>query len=126
MEYCFTIYEGPSDFASRDGEAAEKYWAGWSAYTQALREAGQPQNGAALQPPGSATTVRVSNGTRTVEDGPYADSKEQVGGFMILDFPSLDEALDWAARCPAAAYGAVEVRPVLAFNDMPAQTVSQN
>ena len=57
--------------------------------------------------------MRVSGGKRHVEDGPYADTKEQLGGFIVLDVPSLDAALEWAARCPAAATGAVEIRPLL-------------
>lgn len=123
MQYVLTIYENAKDFAAREGAAAQDYWAGWSAYAKALREAGIPENGAALQPPGSATTVRLSNGSRTVHDGPYADTKEQIGGYMIIDVPTLDEALAWAARCPAAASGAVEVRPALAVNAVTAQMV---
>lgn len=57
--------------------------------------------------------MRLKDGRRQVQDGPYADTKEQLGGFIVLDLPSLDAALDWAARCPAAATGAVEVRPIL-------------
>jgi hypothetical protein len=57
--------------------------------------------------------VRLKNGKRQVQDGPYADTKEQLGGYIILELPSLDAALDWAARCPAAANSAVEVRPLL-------------
>ena len=68
--------------------------------------------GHALQPPVTGTTVRVAGGKRHVQDGPYADTKEQLGGFIDLELPSLDAALDWAARCPAAASGAVEIRPV--------------
>ena len=113
MRYVLAIYEGHDDFLKREGLESEAYWGAWQAYSQALRAAGQAMDGAALQPPGSATTVRTRGGSRTIEDGPYADTKEQVGGFMIIDVPTLDEALEWAARCPAAAYGAVEVRPVL-------------
>jgi hypothetical protein len=65
-----------------------------------------------LQAPETATTVRIKDGKRNVQDGPFADTKEQLGGFTILELPSLDAALDWAARCPAASSGAVEVRPV--------------
>lgn len=116
MQYFLTIYESTNDFNARDGEGTQDYWAGWGAYMNALREAGIAANGAALEPPASATTVRVKNGARTVHDGPYADTKEQIGGYFIMDFPTLDEALEWAARCPAAASGAVEVRPVLTRN----------
>jgi hypothetical protein len=68
-------------------------------------------------PPGSTgTTVRLRGGQRQVQDGPHADTKEQLGGYIILELPSLDAALDWAARCPAAAAGAVEIRPI---SDLP-------
>ena len=68
--------------------------------------------GEPLQVPETGTTVRLKDGKRRVQDGPFADTKEQLGGFMILELPSLDVALDWAARCPAASGGAVEVRPL--------------
>ena len=69
-------------------------------------------SGAPLQPDATGTTVRVKSGQPQVQDGPYADTKEQLGGFMILELPSLDAALEWAGRCPTAATGAVEIRPV--------------
>jgi hypothetical protein len=68
--------------------------------------------GAPLKDTGTATTVRLKDGRRLVQDGPFAEAKEQLGGFVILDVPSLDAALEWAARCPTAATGVVEVRPV--------------
>ena len=68
-----------------------------------------------LQPVATATTVRVANGKTTVLDGPYAETKEQLGGYYIVDVPDLDAALSWAARCPAASHGAVEVRPIWAM-----------
>jgi len=70
-------------------------------------------SGAGLQPPRTATTLRIRDGQRHVQDGPYADSKEQLGGFFVINVPDLDTALAWAARSPAASSGAVEVRPVL-------------
>jgi hypothetical protein len=66
-----------------------------------------------LQPPTMSTTVRLRDGQRVVHDGPYADTKEQLGGYFVLEVPDLDPALEWAARCPAAAAGSVEVRPLL-------------
>ena len=79
-----------------------------------LVEAGIYVGGQPLRGTSTATVVRVADGRRHVQDGPYAETKEQLGGFVILELPSLDAALDWAARCPAASYGAVEVRPVAA------------
>lgn len=85
----------------------------WGAYTQALVAAGVMRGGNALKPTFSATTVRVRDGQRNVQDGPYADTKENLGGYYIIDVPDLDTALEWAAKNPAATSGAVEVRPVL-------------
>ena len=115
MQYVLTLYMNDGAFAAREGggKPAEEFWAGWRASGQALREAGVSVDGSALQPPASATTVRVTDGSRTIHDGPYADTKEQIAGFVLIDVPSLDAALEGATRCPAAAYGAVEVRPVL-------------
>jgi hypothetical protein len=86
------------------------YTGAWRAYHKALVEAGIYVAGDPLQVPETGTTVRIKDGKRHVQDGPYADTKEQLGGFTILELPSLDAALEWAARCPAASYGAVEVR----------------
>ncbi|HYZ14775.1 MAG TPA: YciI family protein, partial [Candidatus Acidoferrum sp.] len=113
MKYVLGIYETAEGFASRQGEASERYWAGWAAYSKALHDAGVIVDGAALQPPSTATVVRVNGDARTIQDGPYADTKEQLGGFIVLDVPTLEDALAWAARAPAASSGAVEVRPVL-------------
>lgn len=111
MEYVVLIYESPKDFASRGSGPAHPYIAAWRAYYKALVAAGVYIAGEPLQDVGTATTVRVKDGRPGVQDGPFAEAKEQLGGFMLLDLPSLDAALEWAARCPAAANGAVEVRP---------------
>jgi hypothetical protein len=113
MKYMMAIYETEADFSARTDEHRETFWGAWRAYHQALVQAGVIVGGNALQPPATGTTVRVSGGKRHVEDGPYADTKEQLGGFIVLEVASLDAALDWAARCPAAATGAVEIRPIL-------------
>jgi hypothetical protein len=96
-----------------DPATAPAYWGAWMAYAQAVRESGTFVGGAGLEQPATAATVRLKDGRRQVEDGPYADAKEQLGGFFIIEVPSLDAALEWAARSPAAAAGSVEVRPVL-------------
>src|SRR5258708_21477654 len=77
-----------------------------------MGEAGIYIGGDPLEVPETGTTVRLKEGKRRVQDGPFADTKEQLGGFIIMELPSLDAALDWAARCPTAATGAVEVRPL--------------
>jgi len=115
MQYAILIYENEADFSARTDQGRQaSYWAGWRAYTQALTEAGIMKGGAPLQGAQTGTTVRVNGRGRQVQDGPYADTKEQLGGFYLIDVADLNAALDWAARCPAAASGVVEVRPVLA------------
>jgi hypothetical protein len=116
MKYTILIYENEAEFRSRtDERRKEAYWGAYRAYTQALQAAGVMVGGAGLQPPPVGTTVRQRDGKRQVQDGPYAETKEQLGGFYQIDVPDLDTALDWAARCPAASTGAVEVRPNLAM-----------
>lgn len=82
----------------------------WAAYTNALIEAGVMRGGNELAHAETATIVRLRDGRRHVQDGPFAETKEQLGGFYLIETETLDEALDWAARCPAAAFGAIEVR----------------
>lgn len=114
MQYMILCTEAAPDFAKRtDPELSGPYWASWSAYGQALAQAGIFVSGAGLLPPDMATTVRVHDGKRHVQDGPYADAKEQLGGFFIIEVPDLDTALAWAAKSPSAAYASAEVRPVL-------------
>ena len=113
MKYVLLIYETPDDFEARDSSGDEPYIPAWRAYYRALNQAGVfVGGGAPLKDPGTATTVHLKGGRRHVQDGPFAETKDQLGGFMILDAESLDAALEWAARCPAAATGAVEVRPM--------------
>lgn len=114
MHYMILQWEHPDDAARRDGPDAAAYWGGWTAYAQAVAGAGVMVSGNGLQAPHTATTVRLRDGRRQVQDGPYADTKEQLGGYFIIDVPSLDAALEWAARSPCVALGSVEVRPVLA------------
>lgn len=111
MQYALLIYEPPGHIDGRK-EHDEAFWAPWRAYHKALIDAGVHIGGEPLKPEATATVVRLRGGQRKVQDGPYADTKEQLGGFMLLELPSLDAALEWAARCPAASYGAVEVRPL--------------
>lgn len=114
MNYAILIHESESDQAAREDPArAGDYWAAYHAYAKALAESGVMRGGAGLTPPRDATTVRVRGGQRQVLDGPYADTKERLGGFFLIEVADLDKALEWAARCPAAARGSVEVRPTL-------------
>jgi hypothetical protein len=114
MNYTILIYESAADFAARtDPKKQEAYWASWPPYKKALVDAGVFVGGAGLQPPETATTVKMRDGKRLVQDGPFADTKEQLGGFFLVNVPDLDAALDWAARCPVAPGRTVEVRPCL-------------
>jgi hypothetical protein len=113
MLYALLIYERPDDFDRREDEATEPAYTGaWQAWHQALLKSGAFVGGSPLERPETGTTVRQRDSKRLIQDGPYANTKEQLGGFTLLELPSLDAALEWAARCPAAAYGAVEVRPI--------------
>ena len=112
MQFALLIYESPQAFESRNNDQIEAYTGAWRTYYKALVDAGVYVGGDPLEVPETGTTIRVNEGKRGVQDGPYADTTEQLGGFTVVELPSLDAALDWAARCPAASYGAVEVRPL--------------
>jgi hypothetical protein len=110
MKYALLIHQPQEYFDRRDDAAAA---AAGKAYGEALQAAGVLVGGAGLESPQTATTVSVRNGKRQVHDGPYAETKEFLAGFGIIEVPDLDAALEWAARHPAAAYASVEVRPLL-------------
>ena len=112
MQYTILVYETEAELAARtDARRKDAYWGAYRAYTKALRDAGVMVGGAGLEPPRTATTLRQHDGKRRVQDGPFAETKEQLGGYYVIDVPSLEKALEWAARCPSAATGAAEVRP---------------
>jgi hypothetical protein len=112
MNYTILIYESPADFAARkDAETMKVQYAAWPPFLQALKDAGVYVTGSGLQPPENGTTLRFQDGKRLVQDGPFADSKEQLGGFVIVDVPDLDTALDWAAKIPRLPGRVFEVRP---------------
>jgi hypothetical protein len=114
MQYMLQFYENPEERGKhKDPAQVEAYFAGWNAYIGALAQSGAMVSGNGLLPPNVATTLRVKNGTRKVVDGPFADNKEMLGGYVILDAPDLDAALEWAARAPCVTAGSVEIRPVL-------------
>ena len=94
-------------------EQAGAYWAGWISFMGEMQKAGVLQSGNGLQAPHTATIVRVADGRTLVQDGPYPDAKEALGGYVILEVPDLDAAIAWAAKAPCAAAGSVEIRPVL-------------
>ena len=113
--HALLIYSDPSaqpDYESPEGQAEFQHW---MSYTQELGQAGVLKAGEALQPHQTATSVRVRNGETLTTDGPFAETKEVLGGFYIIDVPDLDAALEWAAKIPNIHYGTVEVRPVAVF-----------
>lgn len=114
MKYAVIVYESPEQMAARnDPQQSQDYWAAYGAYAQALGEAGVAAGGAGLEPTELATTVRIRGAERHVQDGPFAETRELLGGFFLIDVPDLDTALQWAAKCPSASTGSVEVRPLL-------------
>ncbi len=114
MQYMMMFFENEAEIAApRDSaERTGPYWDAWNAYVNALYQSGIVQKGDPLMPPATATTVRIDGGKRLVQDGPVAATKEQLGGYVVIEVADLDAALSWAARCPAASHGAVEVRPL--------------
>ncbi len=117
MQYILMLHVDETAFPRLSPEEQRRGLAAYAAYTEALTKAGVVVNWNRLQPRSSARTVRAVDGKAQVLDGPFAETKEQIGGFYIIDVPDLDAALAWAARCPATRHGAVEVRPL--WNEQP-------
>ena len=115
MKYMLLISSDESAMQSTSQAEMGQMLAAYGAYSEAMSKAGVMVAGERLQPVASATTVRVSKGKTSVLNGPYAETKEQLGGFYIIDVPDLDVALSWASRCPGASHGSVEVRPIWAM-----------
>lgn len=114
MQYLLMLYSQENHWPEMTRAEQEETMAAYGAYMEALRKAGAFVGSSRLQPTSAATTVRVTDGKSQVLDGPYVESKEQLGGYFLIDVPDLDAAISWAARCPGAAHGTVEVRPVWA------------
>jgi hypothetical protein len=117
MQYMCLIY-APVDAPEMSDAESEKLFAEYGAFTEEARRSGKMVDGAPLQPTDSATTVRVRGGKRVVTDGPFAETKEWLGGFYTFECASLDEALDWAAKIPGAKHGSIEVRPIMVIPSM--------
>jgi hypothetical protein len=112
MEYILMDYVNEAGWPKLT-KAEQEHWLGaYRAYMEAMTKTGVLKGSNGLKPTSAATTVRVANGKTQVLDGPYADSKEQLGGFHIIDVAHLDAAISWAARSPTALHGIVEVRPL--------------
>ncbi len=114
MQYMLLFHQPAAAFeAASDPARLGEYMGAWGAYIGALHASGTVVSGAGLLPPQTATTVRMRAGKRQVQDGPYADTREHLAGYFVIEVPSLDVALDWAARAPSSGDGSTEVRPVL-------------
>jgi hypothetical protein len=116
MQYMCLIYSDESSWQSRSEEEQNKIGTDYFAFTKSIQDSGNMVAGDALQPTSTATTVRVRNGETLVTDGPFAETKEQLGGYYLIEAKDADEALGIAARIPGASHGSVEVRPVMVFD----------
>jgi hypothetical protein len=112
MQYLLTIYSDEAVWPKMNEEQQKQGYAAYMAYSEALKQAGALKGSNRLQPTSTATTVRTVDGKSQVLDGPYAESKEQLGGYFLIDVPDLDAAISWASRCPGSQHGIVEVRPI--------------
>ena len=115
MQYLLTIYTDESGFANATPEDGMRMMAAYEALTAELKQAGVFVGGEGLQPTSTATTVRVRDGEPLLTDGPFAETREQLAGFYLVECADLDEAIGWAGKIPGAAIGSVEVRPVIDY-----------
>ncbi len=113
MQYLILIYGDEKAWARMTKQDQEKMFADHMAYAQAMGEAGVMRGGNELAPIATATTLRLVNGKTVTTDGPFAETKEQLGGYYLIDCANLDEALQWASKCPGIRSGSIEVRPVI-------------
>jgi hypothetical protein len=112
MKYVLLLNTPEAEMMKLNEAQMREKIAAYMAYTEALRKANALVDSTRLQPVATATTIRVKNGKTQVLNGPYAEAKEQLGGYFLIEAPDLDAAIAWAARCPGASDGAVEVRPI--------------
>jgi hypothetical protein len=115
MQYMLLIYGNQASWDDRSDEERGQMMQAYGDFTQELRDSGAMIAGDALEPTQTATTVRVQNDETLTTDGPFAETKEQLGGYYMIEAGSLDDAIEWAAKIPGARHGSVEVRPVMVF-----------
>lgn len=115
MQYMLLVYWNEADHANDTKEQKAQTFAAYAAYSEAMRKAGVLVSASGLQGSATATIVRSSGGKATVLNGPYIESKEQLAGYYLFEAADLDAALAWAVRCPGAAMGTVEVRPLMVY-----------
>jgi hypothetical protein len=116
VRYLLLIYNDERGWASMSEEEQAAQMPRWTAYTESLQSAGILRGGDALQPVAAATTVRVRDGEAQLTDGPFAETREQLGGYYIIECEALDQAIEAASRIPSADRGSVEVRPIMEFD----------
>jgi hypothetical protein len=114
MKYLCLIYENEQLYGTMPKEEVDAVFAEYFAFTQDIGKSGHLRGGEALQPTATATTVRVRNGKVSTTDGPFAETKEQLGGYYLIEAKDLNDAIQVAGRMPGARYGSVEIRPVMA------------
>lgn len=115
MRYLLLIYGHENSYATMSEAEVQAEMAKWWEYDSAIKAAGAASTGEALQPTGTATTVTDDGGKPLVTDGPFAETREQLGGYYVLDVENLDQAIEWAHRCPGAVSGKIELRPIQEF-----------
>jgi hypothetical protein len=118
MKYLCLIYENEGEWANYSKEQTDAIMGEYFTFTDDIKKSGHLLGGEALQPTQTATTVRVRNGKVSTTDGPFAETKEQLGGYYLVEAKDLNDAIQVAARIPGARHGAVEVRPIIAFDGM--------
>jgi hypothetical protein len=115
MQYMLLIYDDPSVWAAMAEDEANAYYAEYVSYTNALRDSGKLVAGDQLQPTSTATSIRIRGGKTLTTDGPFAETKEVLGGYYLINADSLDEALEWGAKIPSSRVGTIEVRPLVEY-----------
>jgi hypothetical protein len=115
MEYMLVLFSDPKPLAAMKPEEFQAMAGAYYAFTQALQQEKAFVESRRLRPAGDATTLHLENGKSKVQNGPFVETKEELAGYYLIDVPDLDAALKWAARCPTAGHGHVEVRPVWAM-----------
>jgi len=112
MKYMLLIYDEENSFAKMSEGQVKEIMGAFQSYTEAIRKANVLVDSSRLRPVADATTVQVKSGKTSVLNGPYAETKEQLGGYYLIDVLDLDQAIGWAARCPGATWGKIEIRPL--------------
>lgn len=126
MQYMLLIYSNEKDWDKQTPEQMGEVMAEYNAFTESIVKSGNYKAGEPLEPTTAATTVRVRNGKTQITDGPFAETREQLGGFYWVEARDLDQALQMAARIPSARVGCIEVRPVMPMEKMPSVAAAES